>query len=235
MWSYYGSKANVVDLYPRPLFNKIIEPFAGSARYSLKYFENEIILVDKWPVIIDIWKFLQECSPKDILSLPNVPAGKTLDDYDFDCQSAKKLMGFIVQYGVSTPGLTPSPMKLKYRPNFIEFSKRRIANDLYKIKHWKFQCSDYSFIENQNATWFVDPPYQHGGHKYAMSSLKINFDHLSKWCRSLSGQVMVCENTKADWMEFNPVGIQHGSKAKTTEAIWTNYHTHFNNKQQSLF
>lgn len=37
MFSYYGSKSKIVDLYQPPKFDKIIEPFAGSARYSLKY------------------------------------------------------------------------------------------------------------------------------------------------------------------------------------------------------
>lgn len=47
MFSYYGSKSKVVDLYPSPKFGKIIEPFAGSARYSLKYFDRDVLLVDK--------------------------------------------------------------------------------------------------------------------------------------------------------------------------------------------
>lgn len=36
MWSYFGSKANVVKLYPKPKHTKIIEPFAGTARYALR-------------------------------------------------------------------------------------------------------------------------------------------------------------------------------------------------------
>ena len=55
MWSYYGSKSKVVDLYPPPKFDKIIEPFAGSARYALKWFDRDILLVDKYPVIVDLW------------------------------------------------------------------------------------------------------------------------------------------------------------------------------------
>lgn len=32
MFSYYGAKTKIVDYYPKPLFDKIVEPFAGSAR-----------------------------------------------------------------------------------------------------------------------------------------------------------------------------------------------------------
>lgn len=63
MWSYYGSKSKVVHLYPRPEYGKIIEPFAGSARYSLRYFDRDVLLVDKYEVVVRIWKWLQHCSP----------------------------------------------------------------------------------------------------------------------------------------------------------------------------
>ena len=71
MWSYYGSKANIVHAYPKPVFDKIIEPFAGSARYALRHFEKDVLLVDKYEVIVKIWKWLQTCSEGDILGLPH--------------------------------------------------------------------------------------------------------------------------------------------------------------------
>lgn len=71
MWGYFGTKTNTVNLYPKPAQGKIIEPFAGAAKYSLKYFDREILLVDKYKVVIDIWKWLQLCSTKDIDRLPH--------------------------------------------------------------------------------------------------------------------------------------------------------------------
>ena len=92
MFSYYGSKSKVVDLYPSPKFGKIIEPFAGSARYSLKYFDREVILVDKYPVIVDLWKWLQQTSESDIMGLPNLENGQSLDNFDLP-KGAKYLIG----------------------------------------------------------------------------------------------------------------------------------------------
>ena len=66
MFSYYGSKSKIVHLYPTPKMDKIIEPFAGSARYSLKYWTKDILILDKYSVIIDIWKYLQNASKNDI-------------------------------------------------------------------------------------------------------------------------------------------------------------------------
>lgn len=80
MFSYYGSKSRVVDLYEPPKYGVIIEPFAGSARYSLKYFDREIELYDTYSVVTDIWKWLQSCSEKDILSLPKLTKGAKISE-----------------------------------------------------------------------------------------------------------------------------------------------------------
>ena len=57
MFSYYGSKSKIVDYYPPPKYGKIIEPFAGSARYSLRFWQKDVLLVDKYPVIIEVWNY----------------------------------------------------------------------------------------------------------------------------------------------------------------------------------
>lgn len=236
MWSYYGAKTNLVDLYPKPKQDLIIEPFAGSARYSLKYFEKDILLVDKYPVIIDIWKWLQMCSKKDILSLPkHLPMGKKFDDIEFDCVEQRLFYSFISGCGDSRPRNQPTKRKTVDRPNHVTYNLKRVAENLFKIKHWKFICCDYLEIENQNATWFIDPPYQHGGQSYVMSSLKINFKNLKEWCMDRKGQIIVCENSKADWIDVVPIWTCHGSLKKTTECIYTNEHTHYHNIQTQLF
>ena len=72
MFSYYGSKSKIVDYYPPPKHKKIIGPFAGSARYSLKYWQNGVLLVDKYEVVYNVWKYLQQASKTDILGLPKI-------------------------------------------------------------------------------------------------------------------------------------------------------------------
>lgn len=58
MWGYYGSKSKIIKYYPPPKFDKVIEPFAGTAQYSLKYWEKDILLIDKYDVIIRLWEWL---------------------------------------------------------------------------------------------------------------------------------------------------------------------------------
>jgi len=230
MWSYYGGKSKVVDYYPPPKHSKIIEPFAGSARYALKWFDRDVLLVDKFDMIVKIWNYLKQASEKDILDLPNMDNREVdrVNDYDI-CDEAKWLIGFSIGRGSPHPRNKPG----KYN-SWID-DKKRIASNLFKIRHWEIKQGDFIDIENQEATWYVDPPYQFGGEYYKCSNNQIDFSLLANWCRERKGQTIVCENTKADWLDFKPMVTMQGSTYKTTEAIWSNIPTNYDNVQQTLF
>jgi hypothetical protein len=228
MFSYYGSKSKVVHLYPKPKFGKIIEPFAGSARYSLKYFDRDVLLVDKYPVIVDLWKWLQQASMGDILGLPDLHEGQSLDSFDIP-REAKYLIGFCINNGSAQPKKTPKDF------NSWNENKRTIAASLFKIKHWRVELGDYQHIPDQEATWFIDPPYQYGGEWYVKNNKTINFCELGSWCRARDGQIIVCENMKADWLPFYAMHEMTGAYSTTTEAIWSNYPHNFQARQPSLF
>jgi site-specific DNA-adenine methylase len=245
MWPYYGSKSKIVDLYPSPKYGKIIEPFAGSARYSLRYFDREILLVDKYPVIVDVWKYLQSASEKDILSLPDIEDGQNIRELNLD-RGAEILIGFCINGGSSQPKVKATPKKRYkledrssgYRElNFNSWNrdKKRIARDLYKIRHWEIRLGSYEDLENESATWFIDPPYQKGGEYYRVNNKQIDYSHLADWSRSRLGQVIVCENTAADWLPFYPMRQMSGQLHKTVEAIWSNLPHDFQSRQESLF
>jgi len=227
MFSYYGSKGKVVGCYPPPKHQKIIEPFAGSARYSLRFWQNDILLVDKYDVIIDVWNYLINASEKDILGLPKMKTGDCIDNYNLS-EIERKFMGFIVQ--------TSSGMRKTVSP-FVENTEKplkKIASQLFKIRHWKTKQGTYENLENEKVTWFVDPPYQFGGHEYKESNKSIDFKLLAEWCKTRNGQTIVCENTKADWLPFKPMIDMQGAMFKTVEAIWSNHKTNFDNVQQTL-
>jgi site-specific DNA-adenine methylase len=228
MFSYYGSKSKVVDYYPPPKHKKIIEPFAGSARYSLKYWQNDVLLVDKYPVIIGIWNYLIQATKHDILSLPDLKSGDNVDSFNIS-QEEKWLIGFCINGGSAQPKKTAKDY------NTWGDAKPRIAQDVQKIKHWKAIVGCYDELNNEEATWFVDPPYQFGGEWYVKSTKDIDFVKLADWCKSRNGQIIVCENTKADWLPFKPMVDMQGAVYKTTEAIWSNHRTNYDAVQQSLF
>jgi 16S rRNA G966 N2-methylase RsmD len=144
-------------------------------------------------------------------------------------------MGFLCGKGLEAPRDKATARATTLKPNNINYQLKFIASNLENIKHWKIQHGDYSEIENQEATWFIDPPYQSGGYVYVASNKDWDYSKLSKWCTSRYGQIIVCENTKADWLPFYPLRNLHGSIHKTTEAIWSNYPHNFQARQPILF
>lgn len=210
MWAYYGGKTKLVNYYPPPKHDTIIEPFAGTARYALKYFDRKVILMEKFDKVYQIWKYLQDASPADILSLPDIEYKGKVPQSLADAE--RWLMGYCVARGNAIPVIT--------RQKFCnwETDKKRIADNLHKIKHWDIRQGDYTELENQAATWFIDPPYQVGGYKYKHHD--INYDSLAGWCSDRFGQVLVCENMKANWMNFKPLKKFHGARFTTIEALW---------------
>jgi len=223
MFSYYGSKGKTVKKYPYPLRSTIVEPFAGSARYSLLHWKHDIILIDKYEVITKIWKYLQSSTEEDILSLPTVSGGDNLKDIRSLSVEERSLMGFLINQGSSTPKNVASRTFGNGKiGELVERDKKRIASSLYKIRHWKIINGDYRCLDNIDATWFIDPPYQFGGqwYKKSVNNTHIDYEELSDWSKSRKGQVIVCENSKADWMEFNFLSNLSGAKYNSKEVMW---------------
>jgi len=229
MFSYYGSKSKIVDYYPPPKHKRIIEPFAGSARYSLKYWQNDVLLVDKYHVIVEVWNYLKNASEQDILGLPKLQKGEDLRNFNLE-EIEMKFMGFLVTGGVESPRYRVA----SFNGVDVERDLKKISKLIHRIKHWEIKLGSYDELENDEATWFIDPPYQFGGEHYIESTKNIDFNKLAEWCKNRKGQVIVCENTKADWLPFKPMVDMQGAMFKTTEAIWSNHKTNYDAVQQSL-
>lgn len=230
MWSYYGSKSKVVDLYPPPKFDKIIEPFCGSAKYSLKYWDKQVLLMDKYPVIVELWKWLQKQTRDDILNLPKLKKSNDIRLIDLP-KEAKYLIGFLINQG----SIAPRNVVTEWGEKSWAYKQGWIADNIFKIKHWEILQGTYEDLPNEYATWFIDPPYEFGGEHYKESTANIDFGKLGNWCKSRNGQVIVCENTKAQWLDFKPMKDFFGAYSKTTEAIWSNMPTNYDNVQLTLF
>jgi hypothetical protein len=227
-FTYFGGKYRVAPKYPSPIHDTIIEPFAGSAGYSVRNYNKNVILYDLDEKIIGLWKYLISVKQREIMSLPtNISDG--LDSIPNVCEEAKWLIGFWLNKGTSSPSKSPSLwMRQGIRPNSFwgDTIRNRIAFQVEKIRHWKAIHSSYQNIErNYTATWFVDPPYEKAGKDYKHSSKMIDFQHLGEWCRFRNGQVIVCENAGAEWLPFKPFLTIKGTEGKnrsgdSREVIW---------------
>ena len=220
MWGYYGSKGMVAKHYPEPIHDKIIEPFAGTAQYALLHWEKDVTLVDKYETITNIWKWLQNCSEKDILETRRLKYKESVDDFEWDCQERKDLVGFIITGGPAMPKKTASKWKTLIRPNTQNYKLELISKNLHKIKHWKIIHGDYRELDNDKATWFIDPPYIVAGKYYKHSSKNIDYGELAEWCKSREGQVIVCEGEGANWLPFSNLIETRGSVKHYKEKIW---------------
>jgi hypothetical protein len=233
MFSYYGSKSKIAHLYPPPKFETVIEPFAGSAKYALLHWKKEVILCDLSPLIVRVWKYLQQASKTDILGLPRLKRGESLKDFELSKEETE-FLGFVIAPGNAYPRFKMSPFGAKHAKskngiNTIEY----IASNLHRIKHWQVYECDYRALPNINATWFVDPPYQRAGYKYPFN--KIDYSELAQWITDRNGQTIACEQYGADWMNFKPLAKLNGTSGTTMEAIWSNMPTNYDYQQMKMF
>jgi hypothetical protein len=216
-FSYYGAKWRAAVDYPPPSYSKVIEPFAGSACYSLLHYTKDILLVDYDPTIARLWKWLIQATPKDINALPDTNEGM-MDGPE------KDLIGFWYVKGAVKPAPRPYGWAKSGRWDNQYWSDRtraRIATQVEYIKHWKVVEDCYTSILNTEATWFVDPPYVNAGKHYVHSD--IDYDGLAEWCRDRLGQTIVCEQEGATWLPFEPFKkIKSLRTGKSAEVFWCN-------------
>lgn len=224
MFSYYGSKSKIAGLYPPPKHGKIIEPFAGSARYSLLHFENDVWLYDVSEFVIAVWEYLIQASERDVLSLPEPPSKVSIDTIRGLSPAERYLIGFHLCRGKA------KPRKVGHGQNGWPRDKKRIASSLYKIRHWKIRRGSFESIRDRRATWFIDPPYkttqERDGNSDRYEHWKIDHKKLAKFARSRTGSVIVCEGDGADWLPFRHLATTHANtnaaSVKTNnEFIWT--------------
>lgn len=229
-FSYYGGKWSIAPLYPAPLHASIVEPFAGSAGYSLRHATRAVTLIDSSPQVAGTWRYLIAATPEEIRRLPLIEAGQPVTDLSV-CQEARWLIGWWLNKGGATPHVTLSAWarEERYARQFWGPKIReRVAQQVAAIKHWTVVEGDYRDHPNIEATWFVDPPYSSpAGRRYPHH--EIDYDALAEWCKARNGQVIACDHDGATWLPFEHLtnakatsGRHKGSgDVRSPEGIWT--------------
>ena len=225
-FGFYGGKwRDALKHYPPPKYDTIVEPFAGSAGYSVRYAARRVILCEVDPVLAQVWSYLTKVSPREILKIPDVEPGSCVDDLRVT-QEAKWLIGLWLNRGVSTPRRSPSRwMRDGIRPGSFWGPRVRetIAKQVHAIRHWEIHnCSYENAPAPRLATWFIDPPYQKAGRHYRFGSERLDYGDLAIWCRARRGLAVVCENDGADWLPFLPLADVKTTRSqrRSKEVIW---------------
>lgn len=227
-WRYYGGKWRLAPRYPKPRYNTIIEPFAGAAGYSLRYPERDVILVEKYHVIAEIWRYLIGVSVDEVMAIPCVEAIADLPDWV--PQAARWLVGFNLNSATTTPCnvLSAGARRMNAREGHTSSygwsSQKRaiVAAQVQTIRHWRVIEGEFSAAPNTAATWFIDPPYAgRPGQSYKHGSNTLDYAALGVWCGLRRGQTIVCEASGADWLPFSGFqGTRSVGARQSAEAVW---------------
>ena len=242
-FNYYGSKNQGARHYGPPRRDLVIEPFAGSAAYSVKWECPNVLLYDLSDDVCAAWDWLINCSEEDVRKLPirfktneemnSLPDGpRQVVYWSFwfgECAIGNRLPKWNdawAREGKLTGHLANvmGPLNRGLSSNMWDERRRdRVIRQKPLIRNWTIECLDYRNIPLRDAHWHVDPPYQcNAGRKYPHN--EIDFDHLGKWCRELPGAVDVCEQEGADWLPFKRLYSMRttapGTSKKSSEVVW---------------
>lgn len=223
-WRYYGGKWRAAPRYPKPDHGTIVEPFAGAAGYSLRYPDRNVILVEKYEVIAEIWKYLVGVSESEIRRIPT--GIMHVDELPVWVPvPARSLIGWWLNNASASPCKRLSAGRIRLAKmggkleGWTDSARDRVACQISKIRHWKIIHGDYTQAPEVRATWFIDPPYNNRAGSYYVES-KVDYGALGEWCESRKGQSIVCENEGATWMNFSPFATLHGFRRGSREVIW---------------
>ena len=226
-FSYYGAKYTGSKYYGPPRAPVVIEPFAGSACYSTRWNAPLAKLYDVSPDICALWDWLIHCSLDDVRALPD--EFENFDQVAALAHGPRTLAQFWVSKGRAEPSGKLSPWYFQYRNArdcrvWGAAVKRRIIEQKPLIAAWTIEQRSYADVPLVPAHWHVDPPYDNAaGSRYPYS--RVDFAHLGAWCRSLPGEVDVCENVGAKWLPFEPLYTVVSTRGRRSgaysqEAVW---------------
>lgn len=220
----YGGKSQLAAYYPSPKFPVIVEPFAGGANYSLRYASRTVVLIDSNPQLVAAWRWLIHTDVDTVLrSIPRrVSAGDRVSDMSNG--GPVGLREYLRAHcNLGTFGRQNSDVVTHAALGRWHLAYDRAEYWCPQIKHWTVHNGQYSDFGGFTATWFIDPPYNNAAGLRYQHQFR-DYPGLSKWCLERRGQIIVCENSGADWLPFRFFRKQHQGlhvRTKQDEVIWT--------------
>jgi site-specific DNA-adenine methylase len=221
LFPFYGSKWRDARRYPKPRYSDIIEPFAGSAGYSLWHNADRVTLIDIDPIITGVWQYLTTVTATELLALPDLAPGQSTDDLAVP-QEARWLIGFWLNRGSAQPKKHQTAYSRRTERQQLVWGERarhRLAASVAEVRHWNVICGDYSLApRRRGALYFVDPPYVEKGRYYRCG--KVEHDQVGAWAKDLPGDVVVCEQAGATWLPFETVASIKSTRGRSDEVAW---------------
>ncbi len=236
-FKHFGSKARLAAILPPPTHKLIIEPFAGSAAYSVQHAteNHDVVLFDTDERVCIVWDYLIHASPKDILDLP---VDHFVTGGDLRVLNLGEPQRLLIQRWLSISGTHSyklAPCLLADRDGvagntWSEKVRARIAFQVPMIRHWKIHNAPYHEAPDIEAHWHIDPPYQNNAHGFSeYKCAPLDYEALSKWRLMRKGDITVHEQAGATWLPFETLREKHttnrtveGNRVFAHEVFWTN-------------
>lgn len=213
MFYYFGRKGRLAGKYPAPEHPLVIEPFAGSAAYTLHHRPERALLIERDQRVVDLWNRLCAMGPEGLAAAePPVIGERTSDLWHLTSMASKDSLT-VSGYKVSPWALASWELARKVALRHVEYASTI-----------EYVNGSYVDAPDVVATWFIDPPYQHVPSGYLHGSRGFDYGALAEFCRTRRGQVIVCEQEGADWLPFEPFTSQQNvqSTGRSHEVWWTN-------------
>jgi len=233
LFKWFGSKWLSSRKYPAPLHDTLIEPFAGSAGYSLRHGDGRnVVLYESDAHLLRLWRWLiEEATEEDVRQIPiQVPEGtdiRTLgltDGQQLLLKTWQRTNNVGDCWTISPWGNKPG--------QWTANTRARVASECGAVRGWQiFPEGLQSFTRPPTATWFIDPPYEFN-YKYR-SKYPVDYLRLGQIVSALPGQQIVCEavcpktGRVPDWLPFAHFGNRITSRRKSTnnhhskELLWS--------------
>jgi hypothetical protein len=220
---------------PEPRHDVICEPYAGGAAYALRHSEHEVVLCEREKNLVELWPWLiREATEHDVRDIPvGVPVGTDIRTLGLSQGQALLLKTWQRTNNVGDCW-TISPWG--DRPGqWTQSTRARVAEEVGAVKHWRF-CDDVDGMDlietlDLDATWFVDPPYQHN---YGYGQPPIDYARLATALLVRRDHVIVCEavckktGQTPGWLPFASFGSRVTSRrgkdslGRSHELLWEN-------------
>lgn len=218
LFKWFGSKWLSSKLYPAPIHDVIFEPYAGSAGYSLRHHEKQVVLWEENEQVRHLWEWLiARATSALVLEIPlDLPEGT-----DIRALGLTNGQQLLLKHWQRTNNVgdcwTVSPWGNK-PGQWTANTRSRVAEELHAAKHWKVA----RVRPDQPGTYFLDPPYIYN-YRYRFKE----FDHaalVEKIAMIPRGsQIIVCEaacqktGRVPEYLPFKPFASRITSRRKKTE------------------
>ncbi len=208
MFYYFGRKSRLADLYPAPRHELVIEPFAGSMAYTLYHQPTRAIGIELDDTVVEVWSKICGLTAQELLDYPEPKRGDRTEDRW--CMMAG---------GSHGTAKAKSYLWTERMERDLRKQKRMAARYVdYAKQHIEYKSGKYQDAPDEEATWFIDPPYQNIKRGYRRD---VDYKELADWCKKRRGLVIVCEQSGADWLPFKPLeNIKGTNNKRTSEVVW---------------